>query len=259
MPTHHGRRVGLLLLAPTGTGLSLVGNAQLSVLSGGVAVVNSSDAEATRLTGNAVARADELFHFGGVTLKGKNARIDATLTRLVAPVPDPLAHLPEPDPRALSLQSAQSLHITGSQVLWPGVYRGGIRVSGQGQVTLKPGIYYLAGGGLQVTGQGSVSGDGVLLFNDGADRVAIEGKGYVSLSPARSGPWAEILVFQRRTSPAAFTVKGNGTVRLQGVWYGAQATADLGGNGSEALAGTAFICGNAVIGGNGEIAVDVSQ
>ena len=54
----------------------------------------------------------------------------------VAPTPDPLAYLPEPDPSTLPIQSTKKLSITGgNRNLQPGVYQGGISFSLQGNPT----------------------------------------------------------------------------------------------------------------------------
>ena len=60
-----------------------------------------------------------------------------------------------------------SVRYSGSSplTLRPGTYLGGITVTGQGSVTLSPGIYYMAGGGFSVTGSGSVTGAGVMIVN----------------------------------------------------------------------------------------------
>jgi len=54
---------------------------------------------------------------------------------------------------------------SGAWTICPGIYAGGITISG-GSVTLASGIYYLQGGGFSVTGSGSVDGSaGVMLYN----------------------------------------------------------------------------------------------
>ena len=52
----------------------------------------------------------------------------------------------------------------------PGVYEGGISISGPAVVTLLPGIYYMKGGGFTFGGQGALTGLGV-AFSEGGSWV----------------------------------------------------------------------------------------
>ena len=84
----------------------------------------------------------------------------------VSPVADPLAGLPPIDVAAMPVRSNSNLSISGLLTrLRPGVYRGGIAISGMGTVLLEPGIYVMDGGGLSVTGSAKVLSvnQGVLL------------------------------------------------------------------------------------------------
>jgi hypothetical protein len=77
-----------------------------------------------------------------------------------------LAGLPPVDVAAMPVRSNSTLSISGLlTVLRPGVYRGGIAISGMGTVLLEPGIYVMDGGGLSVTGSAKVLSvnQGVLL------------------------------------------------------------------------------------------------
>src|SRR4029077_2272667 len=75
----------------------------------------------------------------------------------------------------------------GVVLLQPGLYIGGIKISGQAQVTLASGIYYFQGGGFMVSGQATVTdnGQGVLLYNAPAkstDGISFTGQGDVNLT-----------------------------------------------------------------------------
>lgn len=87
-----------------------------------------------------------------------------------------LAYLPPPDPNSLPLQSNSTLNISGGNVtLNPGLYVGGISVTGGAKVTLNPGIYYLQNGGLSVSGNkdGRFTAQGVMIYETGG--VSITG------------------------------------------------------------------------------------
>ena len=72
----------------------------------------------------------------------------------------------------------------------PGVYHGGIAISGQANLTMEPGIYYMDGGGFSFTGQGNLVANGVMIFNapkKTSDVVSISGTGSIVMSPPTSG------------------------------------------------------------------------
>ncbi len=72
-------------------------------------------------------------------------------------IPDPLAGLVEPDPTAMTTVQNNKLTINGTdQILSPGVYRGGIQLKSSARAFLKPGIYYIQGGGIALDAQSSM-------------------------------------------------------------------------------------------------------
>ena len=83
------------------------------------------------------------------------------------PIPDPYRFLPVPDPSTMTVQSTNKTQISGGNTvtLQPGVYQGGISITGKGKVVLSPGIYYMQGGGFNWGGQGDLSGSGVMIYN----------------------------------------------------------------------------------------------
>ena len=95
--------------------------------------------------------------------------------------------------------------------------------SGQGSVTLLPGLYYLKGGGLAVTGQGGFSGDGVVIYNDGGSGISFSGGGDVRLTPPTAGTYQDITLFQDRSSATAISLSGNGGLNITGTVYAAHA------------------------------------
>jgi hypothetical protein len=75
----------------------------------------------------------------------------------MSPITDPLAGLPPIDEAGLPVRSNNRLVLNNvSQVLEPGVYRGGIELRNSSQAFLRPGIYVLKGGGLDVGAQAKV-------------------------------------------------------------------------------------------------------
>ncbi len=246
---------GIILLDPTGQGaLTDTGNGNVDV-NGGSIVVNSSSSAAVVVSGN-----------GGISTTSNGKVVGQVQNGSAA---DPLAALAAPDPNTLTVQSTSTLHVSGTQTvtLNPGVYVGGIQISDQAHVTLNPGIYYMEGGGFSVSGSGSVTGQGVLIYNapnSTSDTISLTGNGKVSLSPMASGPYQGITLFQDRNSTAPITITGNGNLDITGAIYAAHvllnvtanADVDAQGNPLDSV-GLAIIVYDLKISGNGDFSVTV--
>lgn len=91
----------------------------------------------------------------------------------------------------------------GSKTLGPGVYCGGLTISGKANVTLDPGIYVIKDGGLVVAGQATAQGSGVGFYITDAAAAPIHftPKTHISLAAAKDGPMAGLLVFEDRNLP----------------------------------------------------------
>jgi hypothetical protein len=218
-------------------------------------IIDSDDSRAAFLVGNAVARSTQVDITGSYFLAGHGEfLIDGAggVATGVPPTRDPLRFLPPPDPSTMPVRS-----VAGA-VLQPGVYPGGIALSGQTSVTLLPGIYYLAGGGLKVTGQASIQGDGVMIYNDPEDcnhGVQIAGQGSVHLSPMTTGMYRGITLYQNRNSDAGMLLSvGKGSFNATGMFYAAGAEVKIAGNG-QAFVGSQFISRILETRGNGEFNV----
>src|SRR5262249_19296745 len=128
-------------------------------------VVNSNNAQAAIAGGVGTLSAPEFDITGGYATTG-GAQFQGDIHTGRRPTPDPLADLPVPDPTQMTSQSNKKIPYTqGSQTLSPGVYKGGISVSGSGSLTLQPGVYYMDGGGFSFSGQGNLTGHGVMIYN----------------------------------------------------------------------------------------------
>jgi hypothetical protein len=171
------------------------------------------------------------------------------------PIPDPLANLPEPSPTGMTLQSKKKMSITKDTTLDPGLYKGGIQITG-GTVTLNPGIYYMDGGGFTVSGNGGIIGAGVMIYNapqSNSDTISISGSGTCILSPMLTGPYEGITLFQDRTATAPVSISGSSgtTYTISGTFYAAAATLNVTGNGNQQTLGSQYISYDLVLGGNG--------
>lgn len=256
----------VLLLDPTGKGaLTATGNGSLVVFPGGAIVIDSSNAAAAIATGNAVVTAPEFDITGnpGTSMSG-HGTFEGTIHSGVASTADPLASLPAP---TLPSPTFNAVNYAGKTALTlsPGTYVGGIHISGQGDVTLQPGIYYLQGGGFSITGKGKVTGNGVMIYNAPAkasDTITIAGQGAMTLAPMSSGTYRGITVFQDRRSTVPLSISGNGATSIIGIFYAAGATLNLTGNGGLDAQGNAldtigseYVIDDLTISGNGSVRI----
>lgn len=260
-------KAGIIVLAPKGSPtLNGGGGSQVNV-TGAPVIVNSPDAGAILENGGAggtgYLSAPEwdtngtATTTGGGTVKGPFVASD--------PTPDPLANLPVPDPSTMTVQSKNGLSLSGNgnstKTLYPGVYQGGISITGQVNVVLSPGVYYMQGGGFSYGGQGNLTGNGVTIYNapqSNSDQISLTGNGNVTLTPPTSGTYQGVTLFQDRTSttPMKVTGSGSGTMTMSGTFYAASADLSVQGNGANNVIGAQYISYTLTLGGNGAFNVN---
>jgi len=145
----------------------------------------------------------------------------------IAPFSDPLAYL---QPPVVGACDYNSVSITGgTPTLYPGVYCGGINISGGStDVTFSPGTYIVNGGGMNVSGGANVQGDGVTFYITGTSSsfkgVSITGGSNSELIAPTSGTYAGILFYQDRSisspsSGADSNIAGGSGTAVQGTLY----------------------------------------
>ncbi|HEY2414903.1 MAG TPA: autotransporter-associated beta strand repeat-containing protein [Pirellulaceae bacterium] len=271
--------LGILLLDAFHRGaLTVTGNGAVKVIgTGGEIVVDSTNSQSVTVSGNGTVGAT-VVDAQGVSISGHASVQDGDNVFSYAYDADPLAALPPPAVPATT-QSAITLNISGGQItLQPGLYIGGIQISGQANVTLAPGIYYLQGGGFSVSGQATVNGTDVMLYDAAAtasDVISFSGQGDVNLSGLEGGVYQGLAIFQSRSSTAAISLSGQGNVNIMGSVYAASATLLLSGSGNLNLTGglqsryanssqTAqlsdhLILSDLQVSGSGVVSVDVSH
>ncbi|MFI5259425.1 MAG: MBG domain-containing protein, partial [Candidatus Limnocylindrales bacterium] len=219
-----------------GGALNLSGNAGINIA--GDVVVDSSSSSAILASGNATVTAP----YGVLVVGGVSKSGNASVTRTGTPgaTGDPLAGLPIVT--GGTVRTAVNLSGKSSLTINPGIY-GQITVSGNASLTMSAGVYIIAGGGFNVSGNASVTGSGVMIYNAGtgynpatwADggtfgSIALTGNGTVSLTPASTGNYAGILIFQARDNSKALTLSGNATQGISGAIYALKAQVVESGN-----------------------------
>jgi hypothetical protein len=180
------------------------------------------------------------------------------------PTPDPLAAVAPPDAAGLTMRGTVSCGSNNTVTLLPGIYTS-ITISTNCVATMQPGIFVLAGGGLSVSGNGSLSGDGVMLYNAGSSYpasggsfgpISLSGNGSMHLTPQTSGTYKGLLMFQARDNPRTLTLSGNSAVAgIQGTVYGPSMPVSITGNGTLPAQ---FVVDSVDISGNGTLTVQYS-
>jgi Flp pilus assembly protein TadG len=258
-------RDGILVLDPSASGsLSSSGTGGVNIVNADI-IVDSNSPSAAISTGGATLTAQNFYITGvpGTSTSGGGA-FNGTIWSGQRPTPDPLAYLPEPDPNTMILQSNNPTHASGPQTLnlQPGVYRGGITISGQASLNLAPGIYYMDGGGFSFTGLGNLTAPGVMIVNaphSNSDRININGNGAINLSPPTSGIYTGISLWQIRSSTNEVDVSGNGGSQMTGTFYAQHGLLKVTGNGGNDVLGSQYISYDVNLGGNGVFTVVWSQ
>jgi Flp pilus assembly protein TadG len=240
--------------------------------SGGPVIVNSNSASALLNTGNGAMTAPEFDVTGGVQLGNGSTFQTAPVANQIFtgthPTPDPLAYLPPPSMPPDGTITTTSLAGGGTQyVLTPGRYTNLPTFNTGDAVILKQasadgagGVYYIDGGGFNSNGANITldpnTTGGVMIYNAPAssassEQVQITGNpttGTVNLSPLTSGPYAGLVLWQKRSSSLDVRVEGNGSFTINGTLYAAGARLNIVGS-AQTSGGTAtgsYVDGNGI-------------
>jgi hypothetical protein len=185
-----------------------------------------------------------------------NADVDADINLGGSPISDPFAGMPAPNPGSYPVRSTSQMKVKDTNtVLLPGVYEGGIHISGNAVVTMEPGVYYMDGGGFDVSGNADIVAEGVMLYNASSGDVRITGNGVIDWTPPESGPYAGFCVFYERTLDEPFHISGNGNMQITGTIYAASGQAELSGNGVTDILGGGYVVDTMRISGNGGLGI----
>jgi hypothetical protein len=251
----------IYVLNPSAAGALQIAGTNIVTATCGVNV-NSSSPQALQVKGNACLSAGTaaIKVVGGYS--GSNGCISPSPTGGTT-FSDPLASVTAPSWTACDHATTVSLS-GGISVLSPGVYCGGISISGLSDVTFLPGTYVLNGGGLNITSANVVvSGAGVTFYNTSDAThtyapISVTGNGQVTLTAPTSGSLANVLFFQDRsiTSSSTNVISGGSTNVFSGVMYFKNSPVSFAGNSvsssvsivadTVSFTGTSVVTGNAV-------------
>jgi hypothetical protein len=186
-------------------------------------------------SGSITATGSILYH-GRYSRTGSGG-VSPAPTSGATPVSDPFSTLTSP-PVGLCDHTNYSYSGSSSTSISPGVYCGGISISGSGPVSFGSGTYILLGGGFRYSGSGNISGSDVMFYNTGDSThtiapVKLTGSGNMNFSAPSSGTYQGILFFQDRTKTyaSANQITGSGNVS-SGTFYFPTTEIDYTGSGN---------------------------
>ncbi len=215
--------------------------------------VNSSDPNAAlHVFNNASMEADEINVVGDYKNQGY---ISSEPNTGVSTVGDPLAGLSPPPIEGCDYNDVA---FNGeNHILWPGVYCGGISLSGVADVEFKPGTYIMQDGDFSVSGGGTeIQGEDVTFYTAGDSSISLTGQGDVELKAPLTGDYAGVLFYgdPNASTKVAHKINGNGNMLYNGFMYFPTAEVTYNGNGEGTTADyTALIARALRFGGNGEL------
>ncbi|MEE8333758.1 MAG: TadG family pilus assembly protein [Alphaproteobacteria bacterium] len=204
--------------------------------------VNSCDTSALRAQGNVTVNivdlpdpddlSGEINICGGADVRGSATLSPAPNTNTGEQETDPFADTPQPDPTLYDDASDcnfNNFSATGDVTLSPGVYCGGIQLTGSGTATfngtggsLNDGLYIIKDGSLSVAGTINVVGNGVTFFTTGADAtINFAGTADIGLTAPTTGPLAGFVIFGDADAPATtpHTMRGTSLGGYNGFIY----------------------------------------
>jgi len=207
----------LALNTTGGRQIEIQGAAEL-VAEGCAVHVNSNASDALTVSGKGFVGGSNIYISGGFSGPAANLRPNAATDSPT--ILDPLAERTAPNAGPCD---EKNFRITsGSALLHPGTYCGGITVTGNSDVELKPGVYVLKDGPLELNGSGIVHGDHVGFYFDGDLSVASIGTATsIRITAPKSGPLAGILLFENRSAKPGrlFTIAAGNAELLEGTIY----------------------------------------
>lgn len=152
-------------------------------------------------------------------------------------VADPLADVPEPVPSGTNYGNKTC---SGTVTIQPGIY-GDITVSKNATVTMAPGVYYISSSGsIKTNSPCTITGTGVMIYNQSGDSLDFSNATTVNLQPPTSGTYMGISIFEPRSEVKEVHIKTNGSVTFGGTLYAQAGEFDL----RPQTATSTITCGN---------------
>jgi len=205
-------------------------------------IVNeSSNSDGLNVSGGGTITASSIALVASSWTGDGGGKVTPTPSTKASVPPNPFSNLVPPSPCSSSggctgacpTFSTLNVGSTPSKPIDPGVYCGGIHVSGNStKLSLNPGTYILVNQGGNLVSSGSMVGTGVTFYNtySGATNsyrpIVFSGSSSTNLSAPTSGPYNGILFYQDTTaqipaskSNAQETVSGSAGAKFTGALY----------------------------------------
>jgi hypothetical protein len=135
----------------------------------------------------------------------------------------------------------------------PGYYCS-ISLTGNGSLTMNPGIYYIQNG-ISATGNGNIIAHNVMVYCK-TGSISLTGNGSFDITAPTSGPYAGMAVFMDRANSSAIILTGNGNSVSVGTIYASASPITLTGNGSTTVFNSQIFSNTITLTANGSINVD---
>lgn len=179
---------------------------------------NSIQATSLAGSGSGSASAAKFCAVGGVQVGSTSFSVPPEAN--CEPVKDPFASLNMP-PVGLCTHTNFTASSTGTITLSPGVYCGGIKLTGQANIQLDPGNYIIKDGDFSIAGGSSVIGTGITFFLTGTTGgLKFGGASSINIKAPVSGDYAGIAIFSDRNSPVSSSLlRGSNSLDIEGVVY----------------------------------------
>jgi Flp pilus assembly protein TadG len=234
----------IVTLGTTGTDISVIGNANITVKTCGIAD-NSTDPKALYLQGSATLTASSIGIAGGYQTTGNVSLTPATPITGVVPTSDPLASKVGTPPATTPCSNVPANATTLAPGCWNGISIGSNRT-----LTLASGRYVI-NGDLSLSGTSTLREDplapGVQLVLYGA--TSMGGNTTMTLTALSGDPYDGILIWQPASNTNTLQLIGNPGSSLTGIVYAPTATVDLQGN-AGAIIAVDFVVKNLSLHGN---------
>lgn len=220
------------------------GNADVTVVGSGIfsnsSCSGSKNDNAITITGSATGDfTGDITAVGGVYIQKEE---DITANAVVGGASqNSLPQLDEPDCSGLPNRTA-----SGS-TLQPGIYSGGIHLTGNGNWTMEPGLYCLDGD-LSIN-NGTLTGDDITFYLRGSSGLNING-GDISLTAPSGDAWTDgagaywngMLVFQAYGNTTGLVMNGNAGSNFTGTVFVPDANCRINGSGATAAIDMQVVC-----------------
>jgi Flp pilus assembly protein TadG len=211
-------RLCILGLNPTETQAFRMMNSAHVQASGCGIFSNSTDARGMVLQNSSSITAAVICSAGGIG--GNRSQTNVTPQTDCNPLADPLAARAAPS--FAGCTQTNLVINAGTTSLTPGVYCGGLKISGSATVTFNPGTYVIKDGQFTITSNAIATGTNVGFYLTGAAaQINFVGNATVNFSGAEAGAMAGLLFFADRTQPdgSSHVINATNVQNLTGTIY----------------------------------------